>query len=77
MILDDRLGSSTEVANLTEEPGDYSCSKTTITIVRKSQTVLWVQEPNHQAKPACQKSDTKIHKWTIEDSLGWKRINRK
>ncbi len=52
MILDDRLGSSTEVANLTEEPGDYSCSKTTITIVRKSQTVLWVQEPNHQAKPA-------------------------
>ena len=61
----------------TEETADWYCARTTITLVRKSQTALWVQEPINQTRPACLKSDTKIHKWTIEDSLGWKRINRK
>ena len=60
-----------------DDPSEWSCFKTTITIERKSQTALWVQEPINQAKPACQNSDTKIHKWTIEDSLGEKRMNRK
>jgi hypothetical protein len=61
----------------TQDTAAYNCSKTTITISRKSQTALWVQEPINQAKPACQKSDTKIYKWTIEDSPGWKRTMRK
>ncbi len=60
-----------------EDPGLFACSRTTITISRKSQTALWVQEPINQTKPACKKSDTKIYKWTIEDSPGWIRVMRK
>ena len=43
----------------TEETDDWHCSRTTITIVRKSQTALWVQEPINQTRPGCEKSDTK------------------
>lgn len=49
-----------------DDPSDWSCFKTTITIERKSETALWVQEPINQANPACLKSDTKIHKLTIK-----------
>ncbi|MDB5608696.1 MAG: hypothetical protein JWP25_5596 [Bradyrhizobium sp.] len=49
-----------------DDPSEWSCFKTTITIERKSETALWVQEPINQAKPACLKSDTKIHKLTIK-----------
>jgi hypothetical protein len=55
----------------------FSCFKTTITIERKSQTALWVEEPINQAKSMCKNSDTKIRKWTIEDSLGEKRLHGK
>ena len=61
----------------TEDASDFRCAKVTITISRKSGTALWVQEPINQTRPACQKSDTKTHKWTIEDSLGGKRMKGK
>jgi hypothetical protein len=57
--------------------GSFGCYKITITIQRKSQDVLWVEEPINQAQPQCVKSETKIRKFTIEDSPGWKRVFRK
>lgn len=56
---------------------ETSCAKTTVTISRNTKTILWVQEPINQARPECLRSDTKLYKWTIEDSLGWKRIHAK
>ena len=61
----------------TEETSDRSCTRVTITISRKSETALWVQEPINQTLPACLKSETKTYKWTIEDSLGWKKMKGK
>ena len=43
------------------------CSKTTISILRKSETVVWVQEPVNQASATCKDSDTALYKWTIEE----------
>ena len=56
-----------------EQTADTDCSRTTLTLIRKNQTALWVQEPINQTRPQCKESDTKTHKWTVEDSLGWKR----
>ncbi|MBN8982562.1 MAG: hypothetical protein J0I29_14990 [Rhizobiales bacterium] len=60
-----------------DDISDFSCSRTTITITRKSQSALWVEEPINQTRPLCQKSAGKVRKFTIEDSPGWKRINSK
>jgi hypothetical protein len=46
----------------------------TIFLERKTQTALWVQEPTNTAKPQCQAADSNVRHWTIEESLGWKRI---
>lgn len=58
-----------------EEVYDWTCSKTTITISRKTQTVLWVEEPINHTRPSCTHASTEIHKYTIEDNPGWKRID--
>jgi hypothetical protein len=50
------------------------CSRTTITITRKSGAVFWVQEPTNQAKTWCANSDTRLLKWTIEDPAYYKRM---
>jgi hypothetical protein len=52
----------------------FQCSKLTITLVRKSETALWVQEPINQSRPECKNADTTVRKWTIEDSPSWKAI---
>jgi hypothetical protein len=56
------------------DDGDFGCIKTTITIDRKSQQVLWVEEPVNQTKVMCAKADNKIRKYTIENSPGWTKI---
>jgi hypothetical protein len=56
------------------DPDLLTCRKETISIVRKSQAVVWVQEPVNQSRAACKESDTRLLKWTIEDSLGWKSM---
>lgn len=61
----------------TEDVTNWNCAKSTITLERKRETALWVREPINQASPNCKTSDTQIRKWTIEDSLGLKRLNRK
>jgi hypothetical protein len=57
-----------------EGPTAWQCQKTTITISRKTKTALLVEEPINQTRPACAKADTQLHKYTIEDSPGWKRL---
>jgi hypothetical protein len=52
-----------------------SCRKDTISIVRKSESVVWVEEPVNQSSAVCKNADTRILKWTIEDSPGWKALN--
>ena len=58
----------------TDEPGAFGCVKITITIDRKEQSLLWLEEPANQNLANCKDSDTNIHKYIIEDSPGWKRI---
>jgi hypothetical protein len=59
--------SNFEVVSVSDDP----CVKITINLERKSETALWVQEPSNQTSAFCKDSDTKIHKWTIENSLYW------
>lgn len=56
-------------------PGDtMKCHKVTISLERKLETALWVSEPVNQASAACKNADSKLHKWTIEDSPSWKDL---
>jgi hypothetical protein len=57
-----------------EEPSPTGCARTTVTIDRKRQALLWLIEPINQTKPNCKDADTSIRKYSIEDSPGWKRI---
>ena len=56
------------------DDGTFGCFKTTITIERRSQQVLWVEEPVNQTQVMCAKSDNKIKKYTIENSPGYTKI---
>jgi hypothetical protein len=56
------------------DDGTFGCTKTTITIDRKSQRVLWVEEPVNQTQVMCAKSENRIRKYTIENSPGWTKI---
>jgi hypothetical protein len=57
-----------------DDPSALSCWKITITISRKTETALWVEEPINPTRPLCARADMQIHKYTIEDSPGWKRV---
>jgi hypothetical protein len=46
--------------------GTFGCFKTTITIERKTENALWVEEPMNQAQPQCKDAETKVRKYTIE-----------
>jgi hypothetical protein len=56
-----------------EEPSLFGCFRVTITIDRKRESLLWVEEPINQTKPSCKDADTTIRKYSIEDSPRWKR----
>jgi hypothetical protein len=60
-----------------DEPSDVSCVRTTIFLERESQTAMWVQEPTNTAKPQCKTADSNVRHWTIEDSPGWKKLDKK
>ena len=57
-------------------PLPSDCSKTTITIERETETALWVNEPTNQTDPYCKSAETRILKWTIEDSPAWKALTK-
>jgi hypothetical protein len=59
-----------------EEPNPFGCFRVTITIDRKSETLLWLQEPINQTQPSCKDSDATIRKYSIEDSPGYKRVHK-
>jgi len=56
---------------------DWRCTKSTITISRKTGTASWVDEPIHQTRPACNNAGAQVRKYTIEDSPGWKSSSGK
>jgi hypothetical protein len=56
---------------------NLGCSRVTITINRKTETAMWVEEPVNQSTPQCAKSDGRVRKYTVEQSIGWKRLNGK
>jgi hypothetical protein len=60
-----------------EMPPFAGCERTTIFITRKTQTVLWVQEPANQGYAFCEHSDSRVQRWTVEDSPGAKRFSVK
>ena len=54
-----------------------NCRKDTISIVRQSHTVVWVQEPINQSAAACKDADTRLLKWTIDDPPSWKALHER
>jgi hypothetical protein len=56
-----------------EEPTLSGCFRVTMTIDRKREELLWVEEPINQTKPSCKDADTSIRKYRIEDPPRWKR----
>jgi hypothetical protein len=60
-----------------EEPSMFGCYRVTMTIDRKREALLWLQEPINQTKPNCKDADTTIRKYSIEDSPRWKQIHGK
>jgi len=52
-----------------------NCRKVTITINRKSEITVWAEEPTNQSTASCKDVDTRIRKWTIDDSPGWKALH--
>jgi hypothetical protein len=52
------------------------CRKITINLDRKSESVVWVEEPISQPRAACKNADTKTYKWTIEDPPFWKALRK-
>ena len=55
-------------------PNNLTCVKVTITIERKLQSLLWVEEPTNQSTPLCQHASTVVRKFTLEDSPGWRKL---
>ncbi len=48
------------------------CSRITITLGRKSETVLWVETPINQTAIECKNADNQVRKATLEASLFWR-----
>jgi len=49
------------------------CVRTTITLDRQTEAVLWVETPINQSAMACKNADTSIRKATLETSLYWRK----
>jgi hypothetical protein len=57
----------------TEDTSALDCRKTTITLQRKRQSAVWVEEPINVARAACKDYATKVYKWTIEDPPAFRK----
>ena len=53
----------------------YACRKTTISLERQDETVLWVEEPINQVRAFCKNSDTNLYKWTMDDPPFWRILH--
>ncbi|WP_315742395.1 hypothetical protein [Bradyrhizobium sp. SZCCHNR1075] len=56
---------------------DDRCSRITITLDRKTESVLWVETPIDQTTLACKNADDSVRKATLEASLYWRRQSLK
>jgi hypothetical protein len=61
----------------TEAVSSVHCRKTTISLERKRETAVWVEEPINQTRAICKDAQTKIFKWTIEDPPVWKAMRER
>jgi hypothetical protein len=52
---------------------DGPCSRITITLDRKTESVLWVETPINQTALACKNVDDSVRKATLEEPLDWRR----
>lgn len=52
---------------------DALCSRITMTLDRRTQSVLWVETPINQTTIACKNADDKLRKATLEASLFWRK----
>jgi hypothetical protein len=52
---------------------DSLCARITITLDRRTQSVLWVETPINQTTIACKNADNNIRKATLEASLYWRK----
>ena len=52
---------------------DSLCSRITITLDRKTESVLWVETPINQTTVACKNTDDSVRKASLETSLFWRR----
>jgi hypothetical protein len=57
-----------------DEPSSLACFRVTMTIDRKREALLWLEEPINQTKPSCKDADTTVRKYSIEDPPGWKQM---
>jgi hypothetical protein len=60
-----------------EEPSSLNCFKVTITIDRKREELLWVEEPINRTEPTCKNADTSTRKYTIGTSPRLKHVEKK
>lgn len=56
--------------------GALGCTKTTITIGRKTKDVLWVSQPVNRSQTNCKTDDPQVSRYSIEDSPGWKKLRQ-
>lgn len=52
----------------------WGCGKGTVRIDRRTEEVVWVEEPINLFSANCRNADTTIRRFTLEASLGWKRM---
>jgi hypothetical protein len=62
----------TIVANGQTDIGN--CRRLTITIVRATESALWVEAPVNSSDPDCKKTDRGLLNWTIENPPSWKAL---
>jgi hypothetical protein len=55
-------------------PDNMFCRRETISILKRSEAVVWVNEPINQSDALCVNAGTELRKWTIDDPLQWKAI---
>lgn len=54
--------------------GPFNCTRVTISLERKTEEAVWVEEPNNQSSAACKTADTQVRKFTIESPPFWHAV---
>ena len=57
-------------------PPNLNCTRITISLERKTEEAVWVEEPINQSSAACKNADTQVRKYTIESPPFWKAMRK-